>query len=60
LGSKEVGTQRAKRVLSDESLQVGNHVVVENCGNHWPHKAQIVKIDTENKFALIRWEMTKI
>jgi hypothetical protein len=34
-----------RRVISDERLQVGNHVVVENHGNQWPHKAQIVNID---------------
>jgi hypothetical protein len=59
--SCSVGEQRKKqrRVLSDESLQVGNLNVVENHGNQWPHKAQIVDIDMENKFALIRWETTR-
>jgi hypothetical protein len=46
------------KVLSDEGLQVGDHVVVENHGNQWPHKAHIVDIDMENNFALIRWETT--
>jgi hypothetical protein len=32
---------------------------VENHGNQWPHKAQIVDIDNENTFALIRWETTR-
>ncbi len=41
-------------VLSDEGLQVGNHVLVKNHGNQWPHKAQIVNIDMENMLALIR------
>jgi hypothetical protein len=40
--------------ISDEGLQVGDHVVVENHGNQWPHKAQIVDIELENNFALIR------
>jgi hypothetical protein len=46
-------------VLSDEGLQVGDHVVVENYGNQWPHKAQIVNIDMENNCASIRWETTQ-
>ncbi len=49
-----------RRVLSDEGLQVGNHVFVENHGNQWPHKAQIVNIDMDNNFALIRWETTRM
>jgi hypothetical protein len=32
---------------------------VENHGNQWPHQAQIVDIDMENSFALIRWETTQ-
>ncbi len=57
-GAKKKERKEQRRVLFDESLQVGNLVVVENHGNQWPHKAQIVNIDMENKFALIRWEMT--
>jgi hypothetical protein len=48
-----------RRVISDEDLQVGDHVVVENHGNQWPHKAQIVDIDIKNKSASIRWETTQ-
>ncbi len=59
MGSKEEGAQREKRVLSDEGLQVGDHVFVENHGNQWPHKAQIVDIDMENNFSLIRRETTQ-
>ncbi len=59
LGSKEEGTKEQRRVLSGEGLQVGNHVFVENHGNQWPHQAQIVDIDIENNFALIRWETTR-
>jgi hypothetical protein len=58
LGSKKEGTHRKIKVLSDESLQVGDHVVVKNHGNQWPHKAQIVNIDMENNFSSIRWETT--
>jgi hypothetical protein len=58
LGAKKKNCKEQRRVLFDESLQVGNLVVVENHGNQWPHKAQIVDIDMENKFASIRWEMT--
>jgi hypothetical protein len=32
---------------------------VENHGNQWPHKAQIVNIDMDNNFASIRWETTQ-
>ncbi len=58
-GAKKKECKEQRRVLSDESLQVGNLVVVENHGSQWPHKAQIVNIDMENKFALIRWETTR-
>ncbi len=53
-GAKKKERKEQRRVLSDESLQVGDLVVVENHGNQWPHKAQIVNIDMENKFASIR------
>ena len=53
---KESINQRS--ILSDEGLQVGNHVVVENHGKQWPHKAEIVNIDMENNTAWIRWETT--
>jgi hypothetical protein len=57
-GAKKKERKEQRRALFDESLQVGDLVVVENHGNQWPHKAQIVNIDMENKFALIRWETT--
>ncbi len=44
-GAKKKERKEQRRVLFDESLQVGNLVVVENHGNQWPHKAQIVDID---------------
>jgi hypothetical protein len=43
----------------DEGLQVGDHVIVENHGKHWTHKAQIFDIDMETNIALIRWETTR-
>jgi hypothetical protein len=49
-GAKKKECKEQRRVLFDESLQVGDLVVVENHGNQWPHKAQIVDIDMENKF----------
>jgi hypothetical protein len=58
-GAKEKECTEQRKVLSDEILQVGDLVVVENHGNQWPHKAQIVNIDMENKFVLIRWETTQ-
>ncbi len=58
-GAKKKECKEHRRVLSDESLQVGDHVVVENHGNQWSHKAQIVDIDIENKSASIRWETTQ-
>ncbi len=46
-------------LLSDEGLQVGDHVVVENHDKQWPHKAEVVDIDMENNTAWIRWETTQ-
>ncbi len=57
--AKKKERKQQRRLLFGESLQVGDLVVLENHGNQWPHKAQIVNIDMENKFALIRWETTK-
>jgi hypothetical protein len=48
-----------RSILSDEGLQVGNHVVVENHGKHWPHKAEIGDINMKNNTAWIRWETTQ-
>jgi hypothetical protein len=45
--------------LPDESLQVCNLIVVENHGNYWPHKAEIIDIDIKTNTALIRWETTR-
>ena len=53
-GAKKKECKEQRRVLSDEGLQVGDHVFVENHGNQWPHKAQIVDIDMENNTAWIR------
>ncbi len=53
-GAKKKKQKEQRRVLSDEGLQVGNHVIVENHGIQWPHQAQIVDINMENNFALIR------
>jgi hypothetical protein len=47
-GAKKKERKEPRRILFDESLQVGNLVLVENHGNQWPHKAQIVDIDKEN------------
>ena len=58
-GAKKKECKEQRRVLSDEGLQVGDHVFVVNHGNQSPHKAQIVNIDMEDKFALIRWETTQ-
>jgi hypothetical protein len=45
--------------LSDESLQVGDLVVVKIHGHQWPHQARIMNIDMENKLAMIKWETTQ-
>jgi hypothetical protein len=58
-GAKKKECKAQRRVLSDEGLQVGDHVFVANHGNQWPHQAQIVDIDMENNFASIRWETTR-
>ncbi len=52
-GAKKKECKEQRRVLSNEGLQVGDHVFVENRGNQWPHQAQIVDIDMENTFASI-------
>jgi hypothetical protein len=59
-GAKKKEHKEQRRVLSDEGLQVGNHVFVENHSNQWPHKAQIVDIYMENNYASIKWETTQI
>jgi hypothetical protein len=46
-GAKKKERIEQRRVLSDEGMHVGDHVVVENHGNQRPHKAQIVDIDME-------------
>jgi hypothetical protein len=38
-GAKKKEQKEQRRVLSDEGLQVGNHVIVENHGIQWPHEA---------------------
>jgi hypothetical protein len=58
-GAKKKECKEQRRVISDEGLQVGDHVFDENHGNQWPHQAQIVDIDMENNFASIRWETTQ-
>ncbi len=58
-GAKKKERIEQRRVLFDEGLQVGDHVVVENHGNQWPHKAQIVNIDMDHNLASIRWETTR-
>jgi hypothetical protein len=55
-GVKKKEHKELIRVLSDDGLQIGNRVFVENHVNQWPHKAQIGNIDMENNSALIRWE----
>jgi hypothetical protein len=59
-GAKKKERKDQRRVLSDEGLQVGEHVFAENHGNQWPHQAQIVDIDMENNFASIRWKQHEI
>jgi hypothetical protein len=56
--AKKKESKKQRSVLHYESLQVGNHVVVENHVKHWPHKAEIINIDMETNTALIRWETT--
>ena len=58
-GAKKKESTKQRSVFPDESLQVGNHVVVENHGKHWPPKAQLIDIDIETNTAWIRWETTQ-
>jgi hypothetical protein len=46
-GAKKKERIEQRRVLSDEGLHVGDHVVVENHGNQWAHQAQIFDIDMD-------------
>jgi hypothetical protein len=46
-GAKKKECIEQRRVLSDESLQVGDHVVVENYSNQWPHQAHMIDIDMD-------------
>ncbi len=57
-GAKKKESKNQRNVLSDEGLQVGDHVIVENHGKQWPHKAEILNIDMEDNTAWIRWETT--
>ncbi len=58
-GAKKKEHKEQSTLLSDECLQVGDLVVVKNHGDQWPHQACIIEIDTENKFAMIKWETTQ-
>jgi hypothetical protein len=51
-GAKKKESINQRSVLSDEGLQVGNHVVVENHGKQWPYKAEIVNIDMGKQYSL--------
>ncbi len=57
-GAKKKEHKEQCRLLSDESLQVGDLVVVKNHGHQWPHLACIMNIDMENKLVMINWETT--
>jgi hypothetical protein len=57
-GAKKKERKEQRRILSNKGLQVGDHGFVKNHGNQWPHEAQIVNIDMDNNFALIRCETT--
>jgi hypothetical protein len=50
-GAKKKEYINQRSVLSDEGLQVGNHVVVENHGKQWSHRAEIIDIDMEDNTA---------
>ncbi len=58
MGSKEESINQ-RSVLSGEGLQISDHVLVENHGKQWPHKAEIIDIDMENNTAWIRRETTQ-
>ncbi len=46
-GAKKKEHIEQRSVLSDEGLQVGNHVIIENHVKHWPHQAQKINIDMD-------------
>jgi hypothetical protein len=43
-GAKKKEPKEQKRVLSDEGLQVGDHVFVENHGNHGHTKLKLLTL----------------
>ncbi len=53
-GAKKKEHKEQCTLSSDECLQVGDLVVVKNHCDQWPHQACIIKIDTENKLAMIK------
>ncbi len=57
-GAKKKEHKEQSTLLTDESLQVDDLVIVENHGDQWPHQACIINIDMENKLAAIKWETT--
>ena len=46
-------------VSTSDFFSVGEDVIVENHGNHWEYRGEIVSIDSENDTAEIRWETTR-
>jgi hypothetical protein len=58
-GANKKEHKEQSTLLSDESLQVGDLVVVDNQGDQRPHKAHVVDIFMENKWASIRWGKTQ-
>jgi hypothetical protein len=58
-GAKKKESIHQRSILSDEGLHVGDHIVVENHGIHWQHKAEIVNIDMINDTILVIWETTQ-
>jgi hypothetical protein len=46
-GAKKKEHIEKRKVLFDEGLQVGDHVVVENHENQWAHQAQIIDNDMD-------------
>ncbi len=46
-GAKKKEHKEQSTLLSDENLQVGDLVVVENHGDQWPHKAKSLRMYVE-------------
>jgi hypothetical protein len=58
-GAKKKDSSLLEDVSTSDFFSDGEDVIVENHGNHWEYRGEIVSIDSENDTAIIRWETTR-